>query len=141
MPIKVTSMPSSRSTKRKKKQFKFEDMWLSSPECENVVKEAWSNSMGMWNADDILIKIKKCGEDLQKWSGREFGNMTKRIKKGRERMVEIDGASPSVELVLERRRVCEEIDKLLLLEETIWRQRSRVLNLKEGDNNTIFFFT
>ena len=38
-----------------------------------------------------------------------------------------------------RKVVISELDKLAHLEETSWRQKSRVLWLKKGDNNTKYF--
>ena len=35
--------------------------------------------------------------------------------------------------------LCTDIEKLTLLEEISWRQKSRVLHLKKGDANTKFF--
>ena len=40
---------------------------------------------------------------------------------------------------LEKASLCTELEKAVLLEEISWRQKSRVLYLKEGDSNTRFF--
>lgn len=65
--------------------------------------------------------------------------MAKKIKDARKRMAEIDGSVPTEEIVREKKMVCNELDKLLGMEETMWRQQSRVDNLKEGDRNTKYF--
>uniref|UniRef100_A0A803ML34 DUF4283 domain-containing protein n=1 Tax=Chenopodium quinoa TaxID=63459 RepID=A0A803ML34_CHEQI len=131
-----------RSTRHRKleKKVRFEDIWLFSPECENVVKEAWLNSMGTWNADEVLVKIKRCSEALYSWSKREFGCLSKKIKVAREKLVDIDGCEPTYENVQERQKVCEEINvcgsRRNNVETTI---KSIKFELKEGDQNTKFF--
>lgn len=132
VPINVTYMPNSGERRKRKKVSRFEDMWLTSPECEKVVRDAWTNATGLWNANDVLEKIKVCGKTLQGWDAREFGNITNKISKARKKMAVIDGCAPSPEMVQERKEVCEEIDKLLMLEESMWRQRSRVANMKQA---------
>ena len=48
---------------------------------------------------------------------------------------------PTVEKKLDKERIRGELEKMTLLEEISWRQKSGVLCLKEGDNNTKFFHT
>lgn len=114
-------------------------MWLSSPRCENVIKEVWNPGDGEGNVADILEKIKKCGETLLKWDREEFGNVQAKIKEVRKRMAYLDNCNPTSDVVSERKRMSDSLDELLLVEETMWRQRSRVMNLAEGDQNTKFF--
>ena len=45
----------------------------------------------------------------------------------------------SAEEKLDQTNLRSDIEKLTLMEETSWRQKSRVLHLKEGDANTKFF--
>ena len=47
--------------------------------------------------------------------------------------------SLSTEEKLDQTNLRLDIEKLTLMEETSWRQKSRVLHLKEGDANTRFF--
>lgn len=112
--------------------------------CESIPFElgfclASSRPAGLMNGEDVLGKIKRCGVALQGWSQREFGNVSKKIRSVRKSMEEIDGCVPSEEIVQERKMVCKELDKLLGMEETMWKQRSRVDNLKGGDQNTKYF--
>lgn len=99
----------------------------------------WEDTTGLWTENDALGKIRKCGVALQKWSWKEFRHITKKIKDARVRLAMLDEAAPSESMARERKLTCKEIDKLLGLEEVMWRQRSRVANLKEGDQNTRYF--
>lgn len=139
VPIEVTTITRSGKSRKRNKIFRFEDMWLTSPECEDVVRETWTRSGGVWEENGVLGKIRMCSHALQRWSTSEFGNITKKIKQAREKMAKLDGSAPNADMVRERKATCEEIDNLLHLEETTWRQRSRVDNLREGDQNTKYF--
>ncbi|XP_021842437.2 uncharacterized protein [Spinacia oleracea] len=55
IPIELTTMPRSGTPRNRCKPFRFEDMWLSSPDCEEVVKGAWTSTVG--DANDVLGKI------------------------------------------------------------------------------------
>lgn len=54
-PLRISDLPLGGG----RKKFRFEDMWLSSPGCEQVIKDAWQASDSLENAADILEKIKK----------------------------------------------------------------------------------
>lgn len=72
VPIKIDYISRNGVHRRKKKQFRFEDIWIISPDCENIVRDA-DNSDGLWNSDDVLVKIKRYIITLEKWDREEFG--------------------------------------------------------------------
>ncbi|KNA16728.1 hypothetical protein SOVF_086500, partial [Spinacia oleracea] len=137
VPLKLIDSPLGGGGKKK---FRIEDMWITTPGCERVVKDVWSRGEGLQNAADLIVKIKKCGTALQKWNREEFGHIQTKIKEARKRLAYLDSCAPSDSIVVERKKVSSSIDNLLYLEETMWRKQSRVINLCEGDQNTKFFY-
>ena len=81
--------------------------------------------------------------DLKKWNETEFGNVTFKKQALWSKLNDLDAKeethSLSVEEKLEQTNLHIDIEKLTLMEESSWRQKSRVLHLKEGDANTRFF--
>ena len=57
------------------KIFRFEEMWLSNPSCEEVVQAAWRNTDEAEGERNVLAKIKKCGKDLNWWNKNVFRNV------------------------------------------------------------------
>jgi hypothetical protein len=72
-----------------------------------------------------------------------FGNVESRKNILWKKLQELDVLAEVRSLTLEERDqkalTQAEIEKTLLMEEICWRQKSRVLWLKEGDHNTRFF--
>uniref|UniRef100_A0A803MRY4 Reverse transcriptase zinc-binding domain-containing protein n=1 Tax=Chenopodium quinoa TaxID=63459 RepID=A0A803MRY4_CHEQI len=121
--------------RRQKKLFRFEAYWLSSPECEAVVKEGWT----LTTEGHTPFKVAMCAAKLESWTSITFGNVKKKIKEAEEKLVNLQrGVMGGV--ALERcRTVSEELDNLHLFEEFYWHARARVNELKDGDRNTSYF--
>ncbi|XP_021761699.1 uncharacterized protein LOC110726522 [Chenopodium quinoa] len=121
--------------RRKKRIFRFEALWLSKSECESVVKSAWNNNV----ADPIHMRIANCAESLSLWASNTFGDIRKRIKKAEERLLATQqGVMDGVNL---HRcwSISQELDELLMLEESYWQARARANELRDGDKNTSYF--
>ena len=82
-------------------------------------------------------------EDIIQWNRSEFGNVGRQKKELLEALKLLDvkeGELGLFEVELgERAELRSQIQNLLSLEEVSWRQKLRMLCIKEGDNNTNFF--
>lgn len=124
-----------------KKNFRFEEIWISNGRCGETVEASWCNSTYGEGDDTILKKVEKCGKDLTWWNRNIFGNV--RLELGRKRKLLIQAKR---EAVLSKqnsrvRKIKAEINTLLDREARMWSQRSHVLWLAHGDSNIKFFHT
>ncbi|XP_052297318.1 uncharacterized protein LOC127902447 [Citrus sinensis] len=113
---------------------KFENAWLREPDCMEVVKDSWLSSVEI----SIQSKIAKCGSDLFQWGdnlSREFRN---RMMECKRRMSLLRGKRDdgSMTQFTEARSMYNE---LLHSHEVYWKQKSKLLWLKEGDMNSKYF--
>ncbi|XP_065623458.1 uncharacterized protein LOC136064919 [Quercus suber] len=129
---------------RGKSPCRFENMWLKMDGFTDRVHFWWNRHSFSGTPSFVFAKkLKALKEDIIQWNRSEFGHVGRKKSQFLEALKLLDAkegefglsAAESCERVVVR----SEIEKLLSLEEISWRQKSRMLWIKEGDNNTKFF--
>ena len=108
------------------------------------VKSWWENYHFQGTPSFILAKkLTALKADIKKWNETDFGNITVKKQQLWSKLNALDGKEDNQPLTeeekLEKATFRADLEKVALLEEISWRQKSKVLFLKEGDSNTRFF--
>ncbi|XP_075633790.1 uncharacterized protein LOC142606301 [Castanea sativa] len=124
---------------RKGRPFRFEAMWLKGSTCEEVIKTSWGGSLASNEVWSFNRKIMVCQDNLKAWNENCFRHVRNSLAK---MLREFKRAKEDGNYVKDLGRIYklhDEIQKLEVREETLWKQRSRNAWLKEGDSNTHYF--
>uniref|UniRef100_A0A803QRS7 CCHC-type domain-containing protein n=1 Tax=Cannabis sativa TaxID=3483 RepID=A0A803QRS7_CANSA len=122
---------SPQYSKKKDKRFLFENVWLSEPQWNDVLLEAWSsNTPGDDPSTSLLLKQSICATFLSNWKHKAFFGFQSRIKQAQlalEQARNFEDTSP--ESYSRKKALQANLDSLLFKEETYWRQRSRLSSI------------
>ena len=92
----------------------------------------------------LAKKLKALKGDIIQWNRSDFGNVGCQKKELLKALKSLDVKEGEFGLfegeISERVTVRSELENLLSLEEISWREKSKMLCIKEGDNNTKFFY-
>ena len=119
--------------------FRFEAIWAKDPRCYNVIDEAWKNEF--YGSDSFILCRKQFSTTtaLKKWNKETFRLCQTRIKELSTKLEQVQASSVSEKNSLMEASIQRELNSWLLNNESLWKQKSREVWLKEGDKNSKFF--
>ncbi|XP_075109284.1 uncharacterized protein LOC142181060 [Nicotiana tabacum] len=129
---------------KKNRPFRFFNCIADHHQFIQKMEQAWEgrNTFGMMQL--VWNKLKKVKEAIKKINTQHYKGVDERIKGIRKELQlvqeEMSSNLQKLELIEKEKTLKEDLEKWVLIKESIYRQRSRVQWLKLGDSNLAYFF-
>jgi hypothetical protein len=118
-PILLQNSPVVRSGRTY--SFRFENSWLKEDDVEEVVMDGWGRERGV----DIMAKSSRCADKLQGWGRRKRMRFKQEVNECSAELERLRGCHDSTNSG-RYKEVQEKHARLLVQEETYWRQRAKM---------------
>nr|XP_016459308.1 PREDICTED: uncharacterized protein LOC107782881 [Nicotiana tabacum] len=134
----------SQMQRKKTSPFRFFNCIAKHPQFIPEVDQAWNTTGGDWKLQGVKNKLKRVKQVIKRLNTQYYKGVEDRIRVIRRELQEvyekISCRMLNAKLIEEVNELNSKLEKWILIEERIYRQRSRVQWLKLGDNNSAYFF-
>lgn len=134
----------SKGVKSKPSPFKFFSMWNEHSDYARLVKEVWSKQVIGCPMSIFMKKLKMLKSELKLWNKEVFGNVQVLVDKA---MTDVDEVQQKIicdgmtdDLYSQELKAQMELQKILFIEESFWKQKSSLNWFSKGDRNTAYFY-
>jgi hypothetical protein len=119
------------------KPFRFENAWTRNDRYSQTFEESWKAAGS--SLQEVYDALGGVRDGLKRWSRSEFGSVRKQLNSLRDRLESVRFNNLMAGPSAEEKSLMAKISELLSREESLEKQRSRALWLKDGHRNTSFF--
>ncbi|XP_019254007.1 PREDICTED: uncharacterized protein LOC109232716 [Nicotiana attenuata] len=124
--------------------FKFFNHLAQHPDFISIVTNKWGSGQHMKGMEAIWYKLKQVKQELKTLNCRKFSKVTKKVdyyrKELNEMQIETRDPEKQVGLADKEREVKQQLEKWVVIEESILKQKSRVKWLQLGDAKNAYFY-
>jgi len=132
-------LPHVSCNRRKKKNFRYENMWCRDPSYMALIRDTWDGADGAADLNGVQNRLGKIQGSLQDWEHNVFGSVRKTLANLRKDLEHERGRSLDSRPSRKEHQLMARISEMLSREEIMEKQRSRIDWVKDGDRNTALF--